>query len=203
MTAPARYLFVRDRAKWDGTAVALETDPDGNLMLARLPAMPGGAPVVLPGPYDLGASGIAAGPCGAVFVSDTEADRVIFVDGLCDGRAILHGFKAPRGLAACHDALWLADGGNARLLRYAFPALEHDAAIDGLGVPAGVACDTHGRLYVLDRGTARIHRFVAPDRPDAAYDAAVLASGLIAAPLFLCLDATDRLLVSDGTANAV
>ncbi|MBS0559277.1 MAG: hypothetical protein JSR21_04405 [Proteobacteria bacterium] len=203
MTAAARYQFVRDRARWDGATVALETDTDGNLALARLPAMPGGAPVVLPGPYDLGASGIVAGPCGAVFVSDTEADRVVFLDGLCDARANLRGFKAPRGLALCRDTLWVADSGNARLLRYAFPALEHDATIGGLGVPTGVACDTQGRLYVLDRGTARIRRFLTPDQPDAAYDAAVLANGLIAAPLFLCLDATDRLLASDAAANAV
>jgi len=203
MTAPARYQFVRDRTNWDGAMVALEADADGNLALARLPGMPGGAPVALAGPYDPGASGIAAGPCGSVFVSDTASDRVVFVDGLCDTRAELHGFKAPRGLALCQDALWVADSGNARLVRYAFPALEHDATIGGLGVPTGVACDAAGRLYVLDRGTAGVRRFLSPDQPDAAYEAAVLASGALAAPLFLCLDATDRLLVSDATADAV
>jgi streptogramin lyase len=204
MIAPARHQFVRDRTSWDGKTVALETDADGNLTLARLPGMPGGTAVALPAPYDLGASGIAAGPCGAVFVSDTASGRVVFIDGSCGARAELAGFDAPRGLAVGADALWIADSGNARIVRLAFPALEQDAVIaGGLVQPSGAACDGQGRLTVLDRGAARVRRLLSPDLPDVAFDTTIAASGLIAAPLFLCATETGGLLVSDGAADAV
>ena len=204
MNVPTRYLFVRDRLDWDASLVALEPDADGNLTLARLPGLPGGAPVSLPGPYDLGASGIATGPCGALFMADTAANRVIFLDTLCNARAELGEVSQPRGLAVCGDWLWIAETGNARLRRLAFPALELDFEITaGLSQPTGVACDHAGHLYVLDRGTACVRRYLPPDDADSAYNARLAASGHIVAPLFLALDTEDRLLVADGTANAV
>src|SRR6185437_3797717 len=104
VTAPTRYQFLRDRRSWEASLVALEPDADGNLHLAALPGPADGVGVTMPGPYAPAASGIVAGPCGAVFVADTEGNRVLFLDGLCNAQAELRGFAAPRGLAIGDEA---------------------------------------------------------------------------------------------------
>ncbi len=203
MTLPTRYQFVRDRQDWDASLVGLEPDADGNLLLARVPGPADGVAVSLPAPFDAGASGIAAGPCGAVFVSDTDANRVVFLDGLCDARAELRYLREPRGLAVSEDALWVADTGNARVRRFAFPTLEPNLDLDGFANPIGIACDSKARPYVLDGLSRRIRRFGAHGGADAAYDTALAGSGKLATPLFLAIGAGDALLVSDDTASTV
>jgi hypothetical protein len=204
MSTPARYQFVRDRTTWEATITALAPDADGNLLLARLPGMPGGAAITLAGPYDGGASGIAPGPCGAVFVSDTTAGTVVFFDALCNARANLSGYHAPCGLAVLGDRLWIAESGIGHLRRLAFPTLERDLEITaGLQQPTGIAGDCAQRLYVLDRGNNTVRRFLPPDRPDPQYDATIAGSNKLKAPLFLALGSDDRLYVSDGAANAL
>jgi phage tail-like protein len=203
MTIPTRYQFVRDRRDWDAALVGLEADADGALMLARMPGPPGGAAVTLPPPYDLGASGIAAGPCGAVFIADTQADRLVFLDGLCGARSELRSLSRPRGLAVGPDCLLVADTGDARVQRFAFPALERNLDFEGLSHPTGVGLDRSGRVYVVDRTARLVRRFGPHGALDPAYDAALVATGGIVAPLFLAIDVEDRLLLSDGAANAV
>jgi phage tail-like protein len=203
MTIPTRYQFVRDRRDWDAALVGLEADADGALMLARMPGPPGGTAVTLPPPYDLGASGVAAGPCGAVFIADTQADRVVFLDGLCGARSELRSLSRPRGLAVGPDCLLVADTGDARVQRFAFPALEPNLDFEGLAHPTGVGLDRSGRVYVVDRTARFVRRFGPHGALDPVYDAALVATGGIVAPLFLAIDAEDRLLLSDGAANAV
>jgi|SRR5437868_6251308 len=89
MSESTRYQFVRDREAWDAILVALERDGDGNLTLAQLPGPADGQAVYLPGPWAADPSGIAAAPCAAVFVADTDHNRVLFVDGSCAARAWL------------------------------------------------------------------------------------------------------------------
>src|SRR5262249_51756455 len=133
-------------------------------------------------------SGIAAGPCAAAFVADTNNNRVLFVDGTCAARAWLPAttmpraapgqFDHPRGLAVSADALWVADAGNRRIQRFGFPALEVDLDVPGgLQQPTGVATDSQGHLYVLDRGLKTIRRYTRHGLPDPAYDLTLAASG--------------------------
>lgn len=214
MSEPTRYLFVRDREAWDASLVALEPDSDGNLTLARLPGPADGRPVDLPAPWTPDPSGIAVGPCAAVFVADTIHNRVLFVDGTCAARAWLPAtttpgaapgqFDHPRGLAVSTDGLWVADTGNRRIQRFGFPGLEPDLdIIGGLQQPTGVATDNQGRLYVLDRGRKMIRRFTRHGLPDPAYDLALAASGKLIDPMFLTVSDGNLLCVSDGFALTV
>src|SRR5262245_27984033 len=130
MDVPTRYALLRDRLHWDATLVGLEPDADGVLSLLRIPAPADGLPIELPPPYDADPSGVAVGPCRALFVADTAHDRVVFRDGLCHAVAHLPGragggsglgqFRAPRGLLVTESSLWVADSGNARLQDFVF-----------------------------------------------------------------------------------
>jgi phage tail-like protein len=214
MNDPTHYQFVRDREAWDAALVALERDVDGNLTLARLPGPVDGQAVDLPAPWAADPSGIAAGPCAAVFVADTDHNRVLFVDGTCAARAWLPAtttagsspgqFDHPRGLAVSVDGLWVADTGNRRIQRFAFPELEPDLdVLGGLLQPTGVATDSQGRLYVLDRGLALLRRYTRHGLPDPVYDLALAASGRLPDPLFLAVGEGDLLYVCDGAASTV
>jgi phage tail-like protein len=217
MSEPTQFRFVRDRRDWEATLSALEPDDDGNLMLARLPGPADGVAVALPPPYAPGVSGIAAGPCDAVFIADTTGNCLLFVDGLCDARAQLPPapapatagaapgqFNRPRGLAVDPDGVWVADSANARVQHWAFPALELDREFtDGLRAPSGVTVDRAGRVYVLDSGSNSVRRYGANGLADLAFNAAVAATGRLADPVALAVDSSDRLLVSDGAGAAV
>jgi phage tail-like protein len=214
MSEFTRYQFVHDREVWDAALVALERDGDGNLTLARLPGPADGQAVDLPGPWAVDPSGIAAGPCAAVFVADTDHNRVLFVDGTCAARAWLPAttmagmapgqFDHPRGLAVSADGLWVADTGNRRLQRFGFPELAPDLDVaGGLQQPTGVATDSRGRLYVLDRGLKVVRRYTRHGLPDPVYDITLVGSGRLADPLFLAVGGGDVLCISDGAAAAV
>ena len=99
MTGSTRHALLRDRQHWEGARTGLAIDRDGGLTLAAVPAPGDGRAVSIatPLPAAREVSGIAAGPNGAVFVSDTEHHRLLFVDGACArppnaaGRAAGHG----------------------------------------------------------------------------------------------------------------
>jgi hypothetical protein len=214
MSESTRYQFVRDREAWDATLVALEPDSDGNLTLARLPGPADGQAVDLPGPWAADPSGIAAGPCAAVFVADTDHNRVLFVDGTCAARAWLPPtmmagtapgqFDHPRGLAVSAEGLWVADTGNRRVQRFGFPELAPDLDVTGgLQQPTDVATDSQGRLYVLDRALKMVRRYTRHGLPDPVYDLTLAGSGRLADPLFLAVGDGDVLCISDGAAAAV
>jgi phage tail-like protein len=148
-----------------------------------------------------------------VFVADTDHDRILFVDGLCATRAWLPGpgpsgmsnlFDHPRGLAVGDDGLWVADTGNARVLHFAFPALELDVdLVDGFQQPTAVALDSKGRVYVLDRGLNRVRRYARSGTPDGGYNVAVAASGKLSQPLWLAMGGDDLLFISDGARKTI
>lgn len=216
MDRPTRHQLLRDRRAWLGARHGLAIDREGALQLARVPAPADGRAVdiVVPYPYAREVSGLATGPCEALFLADTAHDRVLFIDGLCGSQAWLppavsawadapgH-FRAPRGLALGADALQVADSGNARLQSLARPGLEAADAWTGLGRPTSLAIDAVGRLLVVDAQAKRVHRVLANGAADAAFDATLAAQGQLLEPLFVAVGAEDAVWVSDAQANAV
>jgi phage tail-like protein len=199
-----RHILLRDRCEWLGALSGLQVDGDGTLTLARVPAPAGGAisaPTAPPYPREV--SGIALGPCDAVFVSDTAGNRVLFVDGLCDAQVAFGDLDSPRGLAFSALALLVADSGHGRVQHFALPALEASNVWTAWTQPTSLSLDSKGRVLVVEAGANAAHRVEHDGTADAAFDAAVAASGRIAAPLFIAAGREDRVIVSDASANQV
>lgn len=213
MDYPTAHALLRSRRDWSGTLAALAVDADGNLQLARVPGPADGKAIVTGGalPYVRQASGIAAGPCGAVFVADTAHHQILYVDGLCGASIALPrngvagnlpgSFDTPRGLAVSADGLLVADSGNDRIQQLAFPRLEAHLALHGLPAVAGVAVDSQSRLLVVDATGA--HRLLPDGTADLAFDQALLAAALLVQPLFVAIGPDDAVLVADAAANQV
>lgn len=171
---PTRYAPLRDRTHWEAAASALAFDVDGVASLMRIP-MPN-LPVALPGPFAVQPSGVACAACSSAFVSDTDHDRVVYLDGLCAAKATLAGFQSPRGLAfAPGRGLYVADSGNARVVLLRDPTLETTGIItSGLTQPMALALDGE-RLLVVDGAAGSIRRFDSGGVHDAPWDAAMAA----------------------------
>jgi phage tail-like protein len=207
MLYPTRHQLLRDRRNWLGSLSGLAIDRDGGLILARVPAPSDSRPltIVTSYPYVRQVSGLALGPCNAVFVSDTEHDRVLFSDGLCHASAWLQGpgqFHGPRGLAVEPDGLLVADSGKSRVQGFAFPLLEANIAWAGWGQPTSIAVDSRQRLLVIDADTATLHRMLSNGSVDASFDANIAAQGKLLKPLFVAWD-DGHVWVSDSAANTV
>lgn len=221
MDFPTAHALLRDRREWRGALSGLvpaadSAAGDGDLVLARVPAPGDGKAVVVATtlPYAREVSGIAVGPCNALFVADTAHDRVLFIDSLCNARAWLPErpgawtdapgqFKTPRALTCAAEALLVADSGNARVQRLAFPHLEAHVAWTIWNEPIGLAVDRLQRVLAIDAATGALHRITLIGTADAAFDAAVAASGQLTQPLFVACDAQDRVLVADEQRNEV
>jgi len=221
MDFPTAHALLRDRREWRGALSGLSPSPDdaagdGDLVLARVPAPADGKAVVIAGtlPYVREVSGIAAGPCHALFVADTAHDRLLFIDSMCSSRAWLPPapvtwagapgtFRTPRGLACAAEALLVADSGNTRVQSLAFPGLEAHVAWADWNDPVSLAVDAQQRVLLVDAAGKSLHRISAAGNADAAFDAAVAESGQIVRPLFVACDAQDRVLVSDVERNEV
>ena len=213
-----RHQLLRDRRTWLGEGAGLTVDRDGDLLLARVPAPADGRAIEVAASYPCPreVSGLAAGPCGALFVSDTAHDRVLFVDGLCCERVWLpppHDdgcgssqapgqLRAPRGLALGDDALNVADSGQARIQRLALPTLRAGLEWPLGGTPGSIGLDAAGRLAWIDMAARRLHRLQADGSADAAFDVTLEAEAQVRAPLFVACDG-ERLLVSDAQAEVV
>ena len=202
---PVRHLLLRDRRRWLGALAGLAVDRDGALTLAAVPGPAGGKAIAVPAsyPYAREISGIAAGPCDALFVSDTAHDRVLVVDGLCSAQAWIEGVSAPRGLALAANALLVAAAASARIQHFALPALEANLAWSSWAQPASLAVDSQGRVVLVDVAAKRLRRVTGNGSTDGAFDAAVTASGKLLAPLFVGVGRDDCVLVSDGGADQV
>lgn len=151
MDFPTAHALLRDRHRWRGSTLGVAPDDDSNLVLAQIPAPTDGKAVNIATslPYTREVSGIAAGPCQALFVADTAHDRLLWIDGQCNAQAWLPPapvnltgapgtFKTPRALACAAEALLVADSGNARIQSLAFPQLEANltcTALERAGQP--------------------------------------------------------------------
>ena len=203
MIFPTRHVLLRDRREWLGAHAGVHVDRDGALMLARVPAPAGGKAIETDTvyPYTRALSGLALGPCDAVFVSDTAHDRVVYVDGLCDAGTSVAPFRKPRGLAFTAHALLVADSGNARIAHLALPALEGSHSWMGWMEPAAVALDTKGRILIVDAGAKRLRRVEPDGDADPSFDAAIGASGKLMDPFAVAVGGDDAVIVSDVGAN--
>jgi phage tail-like protein len=148
-------------------------------------------------------SGLALGPCDAVFVSDTAGGRILFFDGACDAQAWIGGVQGPRGLAFAATALLAADTDASLVRHFALPALEAALSWSAWAKPTALTVDSKGRVLAIDAAAKRLHRVTADAAPDTAFDAAIAGSGRIAEPLFVAVGAEDRVIVSDAQSNAV
>ena len=215
MDVSTRHFLLRDRSSWHGTQSGLATDSNGVLGLAPMPgALDGKAIVVATStPYMREVSGIAVGPNGAVFVSDTEHHRILFVDGACATQAWLSAggvagsapgqFDSPRGLSVTTDAVLIPDSGNARIQHLALPALEPNVAWSAWMQPVSVAVDGKGRVCVVDAASNRVERCDDRGAPDFAFNAALVAAGVLVEPRWVAIAADERLVITDIAANTV
>jgi len=208
------HTLLRDRRAWLGDRRGLLIDRDGHLELARVPGPADGKPVEIDTayPYARAISGLALGPCGALFVADTARHRVACFDARCAGETHLpahrdsHGapghLDTPCGLAVCPEGLWVADRGHDRLQRFAFPRLEPHFVIEGVRAPTSIATDAHGRVLVIDADDSRLRRFLSSGAEDAAFSAS-LEPGRLGAPHCVATREDGTILVSDTLRNAV
>ena len=187
---PTAHTVLRDRRHWLGGSSGLKIDPDGDLLLAQVPAPSNGKAVnVSPTyPYVREVSGLAVGPCDAVFVADTAHDRVLFVDGLCKSQAWVDApghLRSPRGLALTGDALLIADSANTRVQSLALPRLEANVQWNWWEHPTGIAVDSKQRLLVVDSATSPVNRMLPGDGVDEPFEAAIASQGKLQKPLFV------------------
>ncbi|WP_341890349.1 phage tail protein [Variovorax sp. YR752] len=210
------YAVLRDRGHWRGRLRGLAVQADGDLSLERVPAPVDGRAVDIPTSYPCArvVSGLALGPCGAIFVADTAEDRILFVDGLCGTREWLpmqgqptvdapgH-FVAPRGLAVGAGYLVVADSGHGALQRLAIPRLEANLSLHAGGAPSSIAFDGQGRLLVIDGGARSLQRIDANGNIDARFATQLGQITELQSPFSVAVGAADAVLVSDSAANTV
>jgi phage tail-like protein len=172
---------------WPGdVATGVVVDADGILRLAPLAGDPVALASAAAGAL-AGAAGIGVAPDGTVYVADPAGSAITVVH--CDGSvapfACLRGpgpsvgqIDAPEGvLVGPRAALYVADTGNGRVQVVDLPTGVVTGVWTGFSAPVDLAADTEGRIYVADRAAPRIARFDAGGREDAAFWAAVQASG--------------------------
>ncbi|MGY4828743.1 phage tail protein [Sphaerotilaceae bacterium SBD11-9] len=205
MLHPTRHALLRDRAAWRGTRIGLLPDAEGRLALATVPGPADGRAlnVATPLPYACEPSGIALGPQGAVFVSDTAGGRVLFVDGSCDAHAWLPMGSGPRGIALAPWALLVACPDVHRVQHLARPALEPNTAFTAWAAPLALAVDSRGRVLVIDAATRQLHAVDEHGTADSAFDQAVQATAVLVDPIGVAVAGGDCVLVADRTARRV
>src|SRR5262245_7142964 len=177
MDTPIRYRLLRDGLQWDTAArSALVVDEGGCLSLASIPAPSDRESMVRPAPYDAIASGIAVDSCGRMMLSDGKTSSLLLLIPSCSFRYVLDmsggrrsplQVSSPAGLAVVDDVLYVANPAAARVDLITLPTMELRATrTAGLQQPTSVAIDRDRRLYVVDRGSGRLVRFLANGSAD-------------------------------------
>jgi phage tail-like protein len=210
-----RYAILRDHRNWEGVTIAgLEAERDGVLTLARIPGTVDGQPITLPSPFDSEPSGLAVDDCRDIYIADTVNQRVIRIDGVCEARTVVPGgsgggnalgqFNRPRGLLIDNDSLYVADSGAGRVQIFRLPTLELQAIWEEpLRRPDGLAADSQGRVYILDRGLIRVLRFNRCGAADEPYNSKMANQPDLESPFCLAIDGRDVLYVTDDQTNTV
>lgn len=210
------HAVLRDRGRWRARLQGLAVLPGGDLSLARVPAPADGRTIdrAVSYPYERIASGLALGPCGAVFVADTAHDRILFVDGICGDHAWLPAqqgatldapghFVSPRGLAAASGYLVVGDSGHATLQRLAFPRLEANLSWAVPGPPTCIALNANENLLVSLPTQGRLLRIHPDGSNDAAFAARLAQTSELQSPFGVALLAAGHIVVSDTRTDAV
>ncbi len=209
------HALLRDRLHWRGELRGLAIARNGDLELARAPAPADGKRVEIPVsyPYVREISGLAIGPCDAIFIANTAHDRIGYIDTQCGTQswlpAVTHpahdtpgSLAAPRGLAVGADGVWVADHGHHRLQHLAFPRLEPNLSSNVLASPTAIALDAHGRLLAVDGATGCLQRILRDGALDRAFAATQHDRPLRAAHC-VAVYASGAILVSDTHTNEV
>ena len=108
-------------------------------------------------------------PDGRVFVADTRNDRIQIYDpatdptpGTASGTSGISVFPAatalvkPQGIAVTSEAIYVADTGNGRILRFDSSGAETARSTTALQAPEGVAVGPDGSVWVADTGNHRV-----------------------------------------------
>ncbi len=154
---------------------------------------------------------------GRVWVADEQTDRVQVFSPEGDYVAGFGGSGSgaeqldlwPKtGIAALRGRIWIADGGNNRVSRWASTRINdffHSANFGAFGSedgqlksPADVIGDSQGNLWVLDRDNSRIERFGPEGQFLAKFGSAGTGTGQLNYPSAITLDADGNVLVAES-----
>ena len=120
---------------------------------------PGSAPGELWGPQS-----VAVHPGGQFFfVAEQGNNRVQCFHFNGQHRGILPNFRAPSAVTFDTEGhLWIADTGNARVLRYNINSGQHIGGLSqsqGILRPIGLVCDISHNIYITDASTNDVTRY--------------------------------------------
>jgi phage tail-like protein len=188
--APTKFALLRHDRQWPSvTLQRLAVEEDGRISLVRLPGL---RPAVsLPGPFSVAASGLVS-IGGDVYLADADG-ILVWREGTCARRWELAITGSPRGVVAGDADLFVAVHGPPHVLVVRRDTFQPRAVWTlGLVAPESLALDVHGRLYVVDRGTAKVVRVSPGGWPDAGF------SPVVHDPRFVAVDENGTVYVSDA-----
>jgi len=156
--------------------------------------------------------GIAVTGSGEIFVSDTQDDWVVKLDGFLEYERSFGGFgqsggglRDPKGVCVDLDGeIYVADSQNDRVV--VFDSFGNALRNVGEGVlqqPAGAAVDGDGRVYVANSGGNSVLVFDSEGGLITEYEGSFPGMAGLSRPTDLKLDRAGRLLVVDSGNNRV
>ena len=172
----------------------------------------------------LGPTGIATGPDGLIYITDTWNHKVVVVDG--SGRLIREfgeyadtvdapdasvetgKFFGPRSIAIANNEIFVVDTGNERVQVFDLDGT-FIRSFGGFGTepgqfvePVGIAIDANGQVYVADSGNARISIFSSTGVPIDQWPVEAWAGNLYFEP-YLAFDDQGLLYASSSATGSV